>query len=172
MHRWFGSKEDSAEQASNRDRRAAQRTINSLTLQLSSEDENEEYEDCNLSIHHTSIFSLDGANDDDLEDSVNSEESSSAGIMALTAAQLAVEKAKAFEDASYPDDDEAWKKDLKIKFDKSDVEYWFNSVESQMKKFGINSQWSKKDAIAAILPEDVIEECKPILRLTQDEAGT
>ena len=41
-----------------------------------------------------------------------------------------------------------------------------------MKKFGINSQWSKKDAVAEILPEDVIDQCKPILRLTEDEAGT
>ena len=51
------------------------------------------------------------------------------------------------------------------------MNYWFNATESQIKKFGINEQWSKKDAIVTMLPDDVIEECKPILRLTQQEAG-
>ena len=41
-----------------------------------------------------------------------------------------------------------------------------------MKKFGINLQWSKKDAILPLLPEHVIEECKPILRLSEADAGT
>ena len=161
MHRWFGSAADSSKQASDRDQRAARRTINSLDLQLS-EDE-EEYQDCDVSINNTSIFNLDGQVDEDLDEDPD--------IMALTAAQLAAEKLKPFEDANFPDDDEAWKKELRVKFEKHDVEYWFNTVEGQMKKFGINSQWSKKDAIVTVLPDDVIEECKPILRLKQDEAG-
>ena len=40
-----------------------------------------------------------------------------------------------------------------------------------MRTFGINRQWSKKDAVIPLLPESVVEECKPILRLTEDEAG-
>ena len=40
-----------------------------------------------------------------------------------------------------------------------------------MKKFGINRQWDKKDAIIPLLPESIVEECMPILRLTQEEAG-
>ena len=51
------------------------------------------------------------------------------------------------------------------------MKYWFNASESQMKKSGINSQWSKKNAIVAMLPDDVIEECKPILRLEEADQG-
>ena len=40
-----------------------------------------------------------------------------------------------------------------------------------MKTFGINSQWSKKNAVAAVLPDDVTEEVKPILRLLESEKG-
>merc|ERR1711994_675687 len=90
--------------------------------------------------------------------------------MPLTAAELAAQKALPVADASFPDDEDAWKKEIKIKYDK-DVKYWFNAVEGQMKKFGINTQWSKKDAILPLLPENIIDECKPILRLTQEEAG-
>ena len=89
----------------------------------------------------------------------------------MDAATIAAERAKPFDKRSLPDDAEAWKKELKLKFDKNDVKYWFNSVESQLKKHGINNQWSKKDAILPLLPDDVIEECKPILRLTEDEQG-
>ena len=75
----------------------------------------------------TSIFNLDGADDDiELSDSEHT-----SNMAALSAAQLAAEKAKSFQDANFPDDDEAWKKDLKIKFQQHDVEYWFNAVEKQ-----------------------------------------
>ena len=40
-----------------------------------------------------------------------------------------------------------------------------------MRKFGINKQWDKKDSIIPLLPDKIVEECKPILRLSQDEAG-
>ena len=40
-----------------------------------------------------------------------------------------------------------------------------------MKRYGINRQWDKKNAVAEMLPVDVTEEMKPILRLTEDEAG-
>ena len=60
--------------------------------------------------------------------------------------------------------------EVKIKFD-PDVDYWFNAVEAQMKKFGINSQWEKKNAIVPLLPDDIIDELKPLLRLKQQEAG-
>ena len=173
MHRWFGSQQDSSQQAASRDQRAADRerraareTLANLNLNPLS-DEEDIYEDCNLSINNTSIFNLDGQADE--ESSSESDHTPEGDSM--DAATLAAEKAKPFEDANFPDDEDAWKKELRIKFDRNDVEYWFNASESQMKKFGINTQWSKKDAVAAILPEDVLEECKPILRLKQDEAG-
>ena len=165
MNRWWGSTADSAKQSSERTQRAARRTINSLNLNpLSDEDE---FLDCNTSINNTSIFGVDGADD---ASSVNSEEEVP-GAMPLTAAELAAEKAKPVDTTDYPDDADAWKKDLKLKFDKNDVIYWFNATESQLKKYGINSQWSKKDAVATMLPDDVTDEVKPILRLTQEEAG-
>ena len=40
-----------------------------------------------------------------------------------------------------------------------------------MKKYGINRQWDKKNSIALLLPDDILEEVKPILRLTEAEAG-
>ena len=41
-----------------------------------------------------------------------------------------------------------------------------------MKKYGINMQWDKKNSIVPLLPDEVVQECKPILRLTEEEAGT
>ena len=166
MNRWWGSKADSAKQSSERDQRAARRTVNNLDLHLS-EDEND-FEDCNTSFRNTSIFSLDGADDADLDldDSVQS----AASVMS-TPAEIAAQRALPFEDQDFDDDAEAWKKELKLKFDPHDVPYWFNSVESTLKKYGINKQWSRKDAIVPLLPDEVVEECKPILRLPEAEAG-
>ena len=164
MNRWWGTSADSTKQSSERDQRAARREVNNLNLFLS--DDDDDYQECNTSVHNRSIFSLDGAAD---RDSLTEDESED--TMVLTAAELAAEKAKPIEDADFPDDADAWKKEVKVKFDQSDVKYWFNDVEDQMKRFGINSQWSKKAAIKELLPQEVIEECKPILRLTQTEAG-
>ena len=163
MFRWPGGKSDSDKQASERSQRAARRTISSLNLNpCSSEDE--EFKECDTSFNKSNIFTLDGA-----EELSGSEEETD--IMVLTAAELAAEKAKPVDTANFPDDPDAWKKELKLKFDANDVKYWFNSVEGQMKKYGINLQWSKKDSILPLLPEEVIEECKPILRLEESEAG-
>ena len=90
---------------------------------------------------------------------------------AAIAARRAAEMAKPFDKRNLPDDEEAWKKEIKIQFDIQDVKYWFNEVEGAMKKYGIGLQWSKKDAIVPLLPAEVKEECKPILRLTEEEAG-
>ena len=160
MFRWPGSKADSDKQSSERDQRAARRTISSLNLNPLSEDE--EYQDCDTSFNNSNIFTVDGA-----ADQISDEEDN----MSLSPAELAAEKAKPVDIANFPDDPEAWKKELKLKFDANDVKYWFNLVEGQMKKFGINLQWSKKDAILPLLPEEIIEECKPILRLEESEAG-
>ena len=165
MNWWPGSAAQSSSQAADRNQRAARRQTRNLDLHLSDE---EDFQDCDTSLNNKSIFSLDGAADND---SATDSDESPEDTMALTAAQLAAEKAKPVQTANYPDDEDAWKKELKLKFDKSDVQYWFNASESQMKKSGINSQWSKKNAIVAMLPDDVIEECKPILRLTEEDQG-
>ena len=154
MNRWLGNAAQSSRQASERNQRQAKRTI-AQQKETYKSDSDPEFEDANTSF--SAGLNLDGNDDQD--------------IMADAAARLAAEKAKPVDTANFQDDDEAWKKEIKIKFDKSDISYWFNSVEAQMKKYGINSQWSKKDAIAALLPEDVLEECKPILRLQEADAG-
>ena len=143
MNRWWGSSSDSQQQSAERDQRAARRKITSLNLNPLS-DNDDEFQDCNTSIGNTSIFNanLDGADSVPVSDESEDETDN----MPLSAAELAVEKAKPVESADFPDDPEAWKKDLKLKFDKN-------------------------DAVATMLPDDVTDEVKPILRLTQDEAG-
>ena len=155
MNRWWGNKDESDKQASERSSRAARRTLASLNLVLSSDDD--EFADADTSFHNQTIPQVDGDHDD-------------TESMA-DAAELARQRALPFEDADFEDDPDAWKKEVKLKFDINDVKYWFNAVESQMRKAGINKQWSKKDAILPVLPDSVIEECKPILRLTEAEQG-
>ena len=166
MNRWWGSSADSDKQSSERDSRAARRTIRNLPLQLPVVSSEDEYEDCDTSL----LFSTDGQVD--LETSSNASTSAAANMVdAAAAAELVRQKALPVEDADYQDDAESWKKELKLKFDLSDIKYWFNATEADMKKFGINSQWEKKNAVASMLPPEVTEEVKPILRLTQAEAG-
>ena len=155
MNRWPGSADDSARQASDRDSRAARRYLAQIPQVTS--DSDDDFRDCETSL----LFSGDGA--DDLEESLNSSD--------MNATELARQKALPVEDADFENDSESWKKEIKVKFDQNDVKFFFNSVEAQMKKHGINRQWDKKDSILPLLPDKIIEECKPILRLTQDEAG-
>ena len=106
MNRWWGSSDDSAKQSAERDQRAASRYIRTLP-QVTLSDPEDEYADCDTSFHDQSIFNVDGA--DDLTDTEETD------IMPLTPAELAAQKALPFQDASYPDDDDAWKKELKLK---------------------------------------------------------
>ena len=157
MNWWKGSKEDSERQAADRNSRAARRTIDRLPLVLSSDDE--VYEECDTSLR---LPIVDG-NDDIEEEEMDAAQAA--------AAELARQKALPFEVSDYENDDDSWKKELKIKFDPQDVKYSFNAIEAQLKKFGINRQWDKKNSLVSILPDDIVDECKPILRLTEDEQG-
>ena len=154
MNRWWGSSNDSDKQAAERNARAARRTIAALPTVNS--DSDDEYGDCETSL----LFGVDGADDASLD---NAE-------MAEAAAELARQRALPFEDADFDNDPDFWKKELKLKFNQ-EVEYWFNSVEAQMTSYGINKQWDKKNSILPMLPEDLIEELMPLLRLKQAEAG-
>ena len=153
MNRWWGSATDSQKQAAERSQRQARRTISQLPLVLSSDEDN--FEDCDTSIADAPIFNLDGQADT---------ESVASDLSDMDAAELARQRALPFEEADFENDPEAWKKEVKIKYDPRDVEFWFNSVEAQMKKFGINKQWDKKDAIIPLLPDNVVEECKQLER--------
>ena len=160
MNRWWGSSQDADDQRSSRNQRAARRYIRSNIISS----EEEEFDDANSSLAFDPNINLDG----ETAGMAPTEDERQAEAARI---ELARQKRLPVAEADFDDDDDAWKKEIKIKFDMTDVTYWFNSVESQMKKFGINSQWSKKDSILTLLPEEVIEECKPILRLTQEEAG-
>ena len=155
MNRWWGGATDSDKQANERNSRAARRIISQQqkeqSLILSSDED--DYADCDTS----GIFGgLDGA--DELPED-------------MAAAELARQRALPVDESDFENDPESWKKELKLKFEPHDIHYWFNSVESQLKKYGINRQWDKKDAIVPLLPEEVVDEIKPLLRLTQAEVS-
>ena len=166
MNRWFGSKDDSDQQASSRNARAARRTISRQPVPVAESESEDEFGDCN-----TSNFFLNVDGGDDLDNDTSSTTSSMVDAAAAAAAELTRQRGLPVEDADFENDVDAWKKDLKLKFDAHDVEYWFNMVESQMKKYGINRQWDKKDAVVPLLPECVVDEIKPFLRLSQADAG-
>ena len=118
MHRWWGSSADSDKQAAERNSRAARRTISGFP-HIPSDSSEDEYNDCDISL----LFSTDGAND----------ELEVGDTMDAAARELARQKALPVDVADFENDPDSWKKELKLKFDKSDVKYWFNATESQMK---------------------------------------
>ena len=160
MNWWPGSKEDSARQAADRSQRQARRVIQSLQKETIASDE-ENFEDCDTSF--SANLNIDGEPGSAAE---SRQTSPARQVVRMPDPPVSV----IFEDADAEDDSEAWKKEVKIKFNQNDVDYWFNTVEAQMKKFGINKQWSKKDAIVPLLPDEIVEECMPILRLKETEA--
>ena len=162
MNRWWGSQADSESQKSARAERSARRYVRNLPTLAAVTSDEEVFEDADASFSQN--LNLDGNPDE-------SDPLPSTSARASSATMPDPPPPAKFDETDAADDAEAWKKELKLKFDQSDVKYWFNAVESQMKKFGINRQWSKKDAIVPLLPDEVVEELKPILRLSEDEAG-
>ena len=153
MHRWFGSHTDSERQAGERAQRAARRKIATLPVVDAISDSEDEYRDCDLS---NSFLNLDGQGDD----SVSSEPE--VAIMA------------AFDTENGQDDDEYYKKLSTLKnriFNKNEVEFWFTSFEASLKHIGIKSQWSKREVLHNLLPDDVQVAVKHILKKDQTAAG-
>ena len=133
MNWWLGSAADSSKQASERNNRAARGTIATLPTVASDSDEDLDFADCNSS----GLLGLDGADDRDLDAPPGGENE---GEMSAQA-ELARQRALPVEDADFENDEDAWKKELKIKFEPHDVEYWFNTTEASMVTNGINRQW-------------------------------
>ena len=118
MNRFWGSKADSERQAAERDQRAARRYLASNPLHRLGTDagvEDSDYEDAESSL----LLNVDGGDDND--DMATAE--------AAAAAHKAAELLKPFEDQDFPDDDEAWKKSLSLKFDRNDVPFWFSETQ-------------------------------------------
>ena len=162
MNRWWGNRDDSEKQASERNSRAARRTIAGLQvpLVLSSDDDELDFNDCETSLH---LPNVDGTDDTDLNPGPGSSRQS---VPTPTPAM-----ALPFDRLDAENDAEAWKKEVKTKFNSGDVLYWFNTVEAEMKKHGINRQWDKKSSIVPLLPQEIVEELMPLLRLTEEEAS-
>ena len=155
MHRWFGSSTDSERQAGERAQRAARRQIATLPVVDTISDSEDEYRDCDLSNSFINL-NVDGQNDD----SVSSEPE--VAIMA------------AFDTENGQDDDEYYKKLSTLKnriFNKNEVEFWFTSFEASLKHIGIKSQWSKREVLHNLLPDDVQVAVKHILKKDQTAAG-
>ena len=117
MNRWWGSKDDSDRQAGERASRAARRVI-ADQVQVKSDSE-DDFQDCDTS---GLLLNVDG-NDDDLDDTPVVPEQP-ADTMPATP----------FDMEDKENDAEAWKKELKLKFNRHDVNYWFNQTESDLKK--------------------------------------
>ena len=143
MNRWFGTSDDSSRQSSERDRRAARRTINSqLSLRLSPSGSEDEFNECETSFHHNNVsLNLDGQTD---YESDSGSTTSNMDAAQAAAAELARQKALPFEDSDYDNDVDSWKKEIKLKFDPQDAVYWFNSVESQLKKTASTDSGTKR----------------------------
>ena len=88
MFRWTGTKSDSEQQATERDRRSARRTIANLPSLLLSDDSEDNFDDCN----DTLGLQLDGENDSTLSDDE-------------MAAELARQKALPVEEANFANGD-------------------------------------------------------------------
>ena len=126
MHRWSGSKETAEQQKNERNQRQARRYIRDSILSVPSVlSDEDEFLECDTSFANLNV---------DGEPSMPDDQGDAAAI-------LRAEKAKPVAEANFPDDDEAWKKDIKLKFNKSDVVYWFNSVERRMERNSSALNW-------------------------------
>ena len=56
---------------------------------------------------------------------------------------------------------------VRCPFNKADIEFWFSQFESQLEVIGVKSQWVKRLALQGILPLEVQEDVKSLLRLAK-----
>ena len=59
---------------------------------------------------------------------------------------------------------------IKLAWD-PDVEYWFNSIEASLRQAQVFRQWTKREILQTLLPDEVREEVRYLLRLPKDKAG-
>ena len=73
-----------------------------------------------------------------------------------------------FEDENGVDDDRALQESCrtleKFSFDLSDLDFTFNQVEIKMSAVGARKQYTKLQALSTILPKNVIDQVKKLLR--------
>ena len=60
---------------------------------------------------------------------------------------------------------------LKLDFDKEDVEFWFAQLEMHLATAGVKAQWTKRLQLHKQLPPEVVAELKDLLRKSKAAAG-
>ena len=60
---------------------------------------------------------------------------------------------------------------LKLDFDQSDVEFWFEQLEMHLFSAGVKSQWTKRLLLHKQLPVNIVQEVKDLLRKNKATAG-
>ena len=60
---------------------------------------------------------------------------------------------------------------LQCPFNKEDLEFWFSELEGQLEMIEVKAQWTKIMALRRLLPVEIKEEVKSILKLTKTQAG-
>ena len=60
---------------------------------------------------------------------------------------------------------------LKLDFDRSDVDFWFSQLEMHLQTAGVGKQWTKRLLLHKQLPQDIVAELKDILRKNEATAG-
>merc|ERR1711951_41293 len=75
------------------------------------------------------------------------------------------------EDGADADTAQAKMSGLKLDFDRNDVEFWFNQLEMHLQTAEVKAQWTKRLLLHKLLPQDVVEEVKDLLRKNKTSAG-
>ena len=60
---------------------------------------------------------------------------------------------------------------VRCEFMKEDVEFWFSEIESQLEVIEVKAQWTKKTALQRLLPAEIKQDVKGLLKLTKTQAG-
>ena len=78
-----------------------------------------------------------------------------------------------FEDENGTDGDKALDqlKSVQCPFSKDDIEFWFSQLETQLTVIEIKSQWIKRIALQRLLPIEIQQEVKTLLKLQKGAAG-
>ena len=56
----------------------------------------------------------------------------------------------------------------KLGFNPKDIQFWFTTFEAELEGVGIKSQWTKRQALARVLPEEATHVVKWLLNKNKD----
>ena len=61
---------------------------------------------------------------------------------------------------------------IKLEYNPNNVEFWFNQIEAKMRFAGVASQWTKLQVLITLIPSNVSEEIKHLLRVSSQANAT